>query len=526
MRFLTQRSLVARAQAGWIILPAIALFWLLLFATGQPAPFSDDLGYAGAAINFATGGNLFNPYLRVTWPGLKMFNIYPPIEPYALGFWLSFWGVSTHRILAFFLACNVASSLAAWQIIKNLNLSLAYVPVAVLAIADTMLYLGFRVEAFSLVCLLVGFVFMTGRSSDAQFGVGIFFAAVGSLAAPSFVAAGFLWIVVAVFYRISAQVDAFSVLRAALIGVVGAGLMLLLAIHFDLKDFVANFVKQMKWLQSPDTPPGGPVVPRRASGGPLKIIAAVSLILGTVPVQTRLASIALLISAVSIQVRYGRGWEPHLVLCIAFIAAIESIPRQDFRTGLRCALLIWLIVLGLPWIGYGVHHFRPARDIAAEQRVRNLVSRYRDAGKTFAVDPISARNRFDFILPITTLDFPGSLVSVANGDQVPRPLTGDQKNEIWIFNTYMLERYPEVLDEAGLRNMRVAIRNKISQYDGQTSSRLFEEIPLRLTSFFGFNRYVPLEGSSTVVTVDLSARTFHIEPEIGFHGPALDGGWD
>ena len=90
----------------------------------------------------------------------------------------------------------------------------------------------------------------------------------------------------------------------------------------------------------------------------------------------------------------------------------------------------------------------------------------------------------------------------------------------------MLERYPEVLDEAGLRNMRVAILNKISQYDGQTSSRLFEEIPLRLTSFFGFNRYVPLEGSSTVVTVDLSASTFHIEPEIGFHGPALDGGLD
>src|SRR5260370_5619028 len=86
---------IAPHLGSFIITFAIVVFWVFIFITGQPAPFNDDLFYTGAAINFAKHGVMYNPHLRLSWPFLTSFNIYPPTEQFALGYWLSFWWIST-----------------------------------------------------------------------------------------------------------------------------------------------------------------------------------------------------------------------------------------------------------------------------------------------------------------------------------------------------------------------------------------------------------------------------------------------
>ena len=123
-----------------VVVVIILFFWFFIYVTGQPTPFIDDIFYAGAATNFAKYGVMHNPQVRLTWPNLTTFNIYPPIQPFALGYWLALWGISTNAILLFFMTCYITASLAALMLIRYFRLHWSNIIIAVLIIANTVLF--------------------------------------------------------------------------------------------------------------------------------------------------------------------------------------------------------------------------------------------------------------------------------------------------------------------------------------------------------------------------------------------------
>ena len=89
-----------KKRVPWAILASLFLFGAL-WAMDFPDPMADDLFYSGASLNLAKGGDLSNPLLaRQHFPG-HLFLIYPPVHPYAQGWWMKVFGISAAAITGF-----------------------------------------------------------------------------------------------------------------------------------------------------------------------------------------------------------------------------------------------------------------------------------------------------------------------------------------------------------------------------------------------------------------------------------------
>ncbi len=84
----------------WPVVAALVFFWLL-WIWDFPKPMNDDLFFAGAALNLASGGELANPLLiRQHFPG-HFFFMYPPVHAYALAGWLKIFGINAAAMTGF-----------------------------------------------------------------------------------------------------------------------------------------------------------------------------------------------------------------------------------------------------------------------------------------------------------------------------------------------------------------------------------------------------------------------------------------
>jgi hypothetical protein len=506
------QSLIQRYSRPILISTGIIVFWLCVFISGQPAPFIDDIFYTGAATNFAKHGVMYNPHLRLTWPFLTSFNIYPPTEQFALGYWLVFWGISTSSVLSFYMLCNTASSLAAMRLVRYFNLHPINVFISVLIIANTVLFLGFRVEAFSLACISIGLVFVITKSDRPLFAlIGSFLSVLGCISAPSYLIPGILWFSVASYFALRRSANALRELTWFLLGSSAAGLAFLGSINFDVNEFLHNFLLHSKLAFHPP------------NVGMLLILLSIAVAACWSSARLRLTSIAVGITTISFVINSGpRGWEPLLLLCVTVVIAIETLLSESpfWAIVLRSVFLVSLSIIALPWIGYGLHYLldRPSQArLVSLKKSKVVVTRYESLGKSIALDPFVARTYYDFRIPDRAVAWGFSLSIVdAKGYRLREDLSEEGINGIWFVDSWVLENYYSDVDRLGLGDIRQAAtssRKEISTGFAWWRVRVFELLPRRFMNmiFLGQNfiRYFPLGGIEDPVIIDIESRKLY-----------------
>jgi hypothetical protein len=495
---------------------AIVGFWVCVLLSGQPAPFIDDIFYTGAAINFANHGVMYNPHLRFTWPFLTSFDIYPPTEQFALGYWLAFWGISTTSMLSFFMVCNMVSSLAAARLVSYFKLHSINILISVLIIANTVLFLGLRVEAFSLACILTGIVLVLTKFDKYYWVfIGSFLAVIGSISAPSYLIAGILWLLTAGYFSFRRVANPVSALTWFFLGSSAAALAFLGSINFNVSEFLRNFLFHSRIAFHP--PKFGMVL----------ILLGIAIALCASSARLRLTSIALGITSISFILNSGRGWEPLSLLCVTVIIALETVLSEKPRCAaiLRLAFGALVFVIALPWLGYALHYLldHPNRDSVENSKA--LASTYESLGKSIAIDPFVAREYFDFRIPGRAVDWGfGKVIADVNGYKL-RDVSEEGINGIWVLDSHVLQNYCGDVDRLGFGDIRLAaIRSRKGPTTGFAwwRARVFENYPARFMKMIFFSqdfiRFSPLGGSEDPVLIDVESRKLYRGNQVIFEG--------
>jgi hypothetical protein len=516
---------------------AIISFWAFIFITGQPAPFNDDIFYTGAAINFAKHGVMYNPHLRLSWPFLTSFNIYPPTEQFALGYWLSFWGISTSSVLSFFMVCNMITSLAITRLIAHLGLHRINVLIAVFTVANSVLFLGLRVDAFGLACISIGIVLTITKSHKPIYiFLGSFLAFIGSISAPSYLIPGISWLFVASYFSFRSSPQILRQSTWLFLGAVAAGLVFLASISFNVDEFLHNFLFHAKMNFHP--PKAGMVV--------VLLITAIAACASSA--RLRLIAIALGIATVSLLIHPGpTGFEPLLQLCVTGIIALETVlsKRPIWAMALRSALLASLVIIGLPWLGYAIHSLldHPSRaELESLEQSKLLVARYQSIGKSIAIDPFVARRFYDFRIPDQAVDWLfGILVADGEGYRLRDDVTEEGINGIWVLDSFLLEDNYSDVDRLGFAELRQAAisSRKVTDTDKTVHDvfhhmaflevgfewwriRVFELLPKRFMNkvLFGQNfvRFFPLGGFEDPILIDVDSKRLYRGDQLIFNG--------
>jgi hypothetical protein len=501
---------------------AIIAFWICVFISRQPTPFIDDIFYTGAAINFAKHGVMYNPHLRLSFPFLTSFNIYPPTEQFALGYWLTFWGISTNSMLAFFMVCNAVTSLAAMRLINYFKLHSLNIILSVLIIANTVLFLGLRVEAFSLACISTGLALVITKAEKYYSAfVGSFLSVIGSISAPSYLIPGILWFLTAVYFSFCKGTNSARKLTWVCFGSSAAGLAFLSSINFNVGEFLRNFLFHSRMAFTP--PKLGLVL----------ILLTIAIAACASSSRLRLTSIALGITTISFVTNPGpRGWEPLLLVCITGIISLETLlsEKPQWAMALRSALLVSLCVIALPWIGYAMHHLlahRSQAELDALEKSKALVSSFENLGKSIAIDPFVARRYFDYRIPSGAVDwYFGILVADRQGYRLREDVREEGINGIWLLDSFVLQNYYGSVDRLGFGDIReAAISSQKAVFPMSFSwwrIRLFELTPMRFMNriFFGQNfiRFSPLGGSEDPILIDVESRKVYRGDQVIFEG--------
>jgi hypothetical protein len=544
---------------SFVITFAIVVFWIFVFITGQPAPFIDDIFYTGAAINFAKHGVMYNPHLRLSWPFLTSFNIYPPIEQFALGYWLSFWGISTNSVLSFFMVCNMITSLAITRLITHLGLHRINVLIAVFIVANSVLFLGLRVDAFGLACIFSGIALtITKPNKLIYIFLGSFLAFIGSISAPSYLIPGISWFLVTSYFSFRSSPQILGQLASWFLGAVAAGLAFLASISLDVGDFLHNFLFHAKMNFHPPT------------AGIFVVLLIIAIAACASSARLRLIAIALGIATISFLIHPGpTGFELLVQLCATGIIAVETLlaERRISAMVLRSALLASLFIIGLPWLGYAIHSLleHPSRaELESLEQSKLLAAHYESLGKSIAIDPFVARKYYDFRIPDRAVDWRWG-ITVADGERyrLRDDVTEDGINGIWLLDSFLLESYYNYVDRLGfaeLRQAAISSRTVTDSYrivrDDQLGIirlepanitdprdivayvfrqmtflepgfewwriRVFELLPMRFMNkvFFGQNfvRYFPLGGFEDPILIDVLSKRLYRGDQMIFDG--------
>jgi hypothetical protein len=486
---------------------------------------------------------MYNPHLRLSWPFLTSFNIYPPLEQFALGYWLSFWGISTNSVLSFFMVCNVITSLAVTRLITHLRLHRIYVLIAIFIVANSVLFLGLRVDAFGLACISSGIVLTITKSNKLIYiFLGSLLAFIGSISAPSYSISGILWFFVVSYFSFRSSPDIQVQLTSWFLGAVVAGLAFLASISFDIDEFLHNFLFHAKMNFHP------------TGAGMFVLLLVIAIAACASSTQLRLTAIALGITTVSFLIHPGpTGFEGLLQPCVTGIIALETLlsERRIWAIILRSALLASLFIIGLPWLGFALHSLLDHSSrvkLGILEQSKLLVARYVNIGKSIAIDPFVARTYYDFRMPDQAVDWLFSL-SVANGEryQLRYDLTEEGINGVWLLDSFVLENYYSDVDRLGFADLRQAATNSRKVTDtsrtvrdvfrhmaflelgfGWWRIRVFELLPMRFmkTVFFGQNfvRFLPLGGFEDPVLIDVKSKRLYRGDQMVFDGTHTSNG--
>lgn len=136
---------------------ALAVLWLALWLAGYPRPNVDDGFFSGAAIELATTGRLYNPWIQGWFgylPGAHAdkFLIQPPLFPLMQAAWLKVFGVSTASLTAWGCSVGWATSCITWQLFRRVGAGAVAAGLAVVVLGSAMLFRGLRPEPLALLC--------------------------------------------------------------------------------------------------------------------------------------------------------------------------------------------------------------------------------------------------------------------------------------------------------------------------------------------------------------------------------------
>lgn len=146
----------------------LALIWAAFWLAGLPRPNVDDAFFAGIAVHLAQHGEIANPWC-VGWlgylPGVSAepFLVQPPIYPVALAGWLRVFGVSTASLTAWICTLGFAASVCLWRLLRAFDVGRSAALLGTMIAGGWILQRGLRPEAFTLLCLAGGQLFLLRR---------------------------------------------------------------------------------------------------------------------------------------------------------------------------------------------------------------------------------------------------------------------------------------------------------------------------------------------------------------------------
>jgi hypothetical protein len=231
---------VPRAIFGALALSI--LLWLMDF----PKPMVDDLFYTGAGINLAQGGDLSNPLLaRQEFPS-HFFFVYPPLQSYLMAGWLKIFGINALSMTAFVSLLYFITAAATIAILRRHRAPAWLEWLAPLGVSTSLLAVGLRPEPVSIALTMAGFaLFECGRKRPVSLLLAFLLMVMGTSAAPRMLlfsgalillSAKHLWTLPA-----ASRSASFRLWAAVVVGVVLAGLIFLVQIHFRVGEFWHSF---------------------------------------------------------------------------------------------------------------------------------------------------------------------------------------------------------------------------------------------------------------------------------------------
>ncbi len=176
-----------RDALGWV---AIAVFWIILYALGEPLPFSDDLFLTGAAINMAAGHGFTNPFCPEYYTlGSTQFYYYLPLHSYILAGWIKLFGLSRSSLAFFQCTASALACFGLWRVMRDEKTGL-FLPLGIsVCVAIYLGSMGLRPEALGLAFMAWGTLLLKSKSwlSWALCGEAIFLSLITS---PTLIALG------------------------------------------------------------------------------------------------------------------------------------------------------------------------------------------------------------------------------------------------------------------------------------------------------------------------------------------------
>jgi hypothetical protein len=239
------RSHLSQELPGFL---TVVVLWLVLFATGFPPPFVDDLFFLGPAFNLVHTGICANPWCPgiglIDPSGASEFFVYMPLHAHVLAGWISIFGVSTHS-LTFFQCLAAALATLGLQRLVRPALSGVWASLALVAcVAFYLVECGLRPEALALA--FFGWGLMTLRlPSTAGWVLASLCLFASCITSPNIGVFAPLVAVVALGRSYYGESFPHFLRRLAWMVLAGTaiGVLFLSLIHFQLAQFLAVFAK-------------------------------------------------------------------------------------------------------------------------------------------------------------------------------------------------------------------------------------------------------------------------------------------
>jgi hypothetical protein len=388
-------------------------FFIILWGLDFPKPMVDDLFYNGAALHMADGGDFSNPFLlRQGFPN-HFFYVYPPLQSYAVYWWVSVWGVTAASLLAFqnLMYFFVA---AAMIVLLHRQAAPAYLLWLVpFGVAAVFLPTGLRPEPLAVALTMGGFCLL-GSCQTAGFKLWLSFLLMflGASAAPrtAFFAVA---LVIAGWWQWMkfAPEKRFRLGGLVISAAFAAGIVFLVLIHFRLAQFLETFhvhaarVQSGRWL----------LFQKFVEGMGKRWLPLFALTVVALFWQARRASkqvsgwcyglaAAFVIAALLGSLGHGSSWYLIVILLALTAALNESLGRLS-AVGINVAVAVALLFANAGYLVeiFGlltgkIHEASPEN----RQQILALVSTNQDG---LLVDSHTARYVFDFRVPARAVDF-------------------------------------------------------------------------------------------------------------------------